>query len=204
MANTNKERVIVIAQVLKEEVRLSITQAATQLFLANGFEKTTMAGIAHNATVSKSNLYNYFASKEELFYSLTDAVALDFQKMIHIFASDNTTISWGNIAFADRMTDIIYRLIRTNKEGLMLLISASGGTKHESIVDNMVLQIAGKIHSAYFSKKKIAAEVSEVISRNLFDGIIALSYKSSTDKMLYLNVKNLISYHVAGLTFLAE
>ena len=42
-----------------------ILEAAEKLFLANGYEDTTMNQIANEAEFSKGTLYNYFKSKEE-------------------------------------------------------------------------------------------------------------------------------------------
>jgi TetR/AcrR family transcriptional regulator, mexJK operon transcriptional repressor len=46
--------------------RQQIRDAATQLFLENGFSATSMDGITSAAGVSKQTLYVYYASKEDL------------------------------------------------------------------------------------------------------------------------------------------
>lgn len=50
-----------------EAVRDRILSAASRIFLENGFDKASMSQIAACAGGSKSTLYNYFASKEEIF-----------------------------------------------------------------------------------------------------------------------------------------
>ena len=47
-----------------------ILAAATRLILHYGYDKTTMSDIAAAANVSKSTLYLYWQSKEELFRAL--------------------------------------------------------------------------------------------------------------------------------------
>ncbi len=47
-----------------------ILEAASELFLRYGFEKTTMDDIAREARVAKATLYRYWPSKEALFESL--------------------------------------------------------------------------------------------------------------------------------------
>lgn len=44
-----------------------ITEAATQLFIQNGYSATSMEEIRQRADVSKGSIYYYFKSKEELF-----------------------------------------------------------------------------------------------------------------------------------------
>ena len=50
-----------------DEKRQLIIDTAYRLFRANGFEKTSMSEITAQVGGSKATLYNYFASKEELF-----------------------------------------------------------------------------------------------------------------------------------------
>lgn len=54
-------------QVLKEEVRDRIVNAAEVVFAARGYRGATMAAIAERAGLSTGNLYRYFRSKSGLF-----------------------------------------------------------------------------------------------------------------------------------------
>ena len=51
--------------------RQNILAAAEKLFLAKGFDKTTMDDIAKEAQYSKATLYVYFKNKDEIINSLT-------------------------------------------------------------------------------------------------------------------------------------
>ena len=53
-----------------EEKRLAIIDAAREVFLAKGFEQTSMDAISHVANVSKRTIYSHFKSKEKLFASI--------------------------------------------------------------------------------------------------------------------------------------
>lgn len=50
----------------KQETRQLISDHATRLFIAQGFERTTIAEIAVAARVAKKTVTNYFARKEDL------------------------------------------------------------------------------------------------------------------------------------------
>ncbi|OLN25260.1 TetR/AcrR family transcriptional regulator [Desulfosporosinus metallidurans] len=50
-----------------EEKRNLIIKAAINIFVEKGYKKTTVDEIAANVGMSKSNLYNYFKTKEEIF-----------------------------------------------------------------------------------------------------------------------------------------
>src|SRR3954464_7282289 len=51
----------------KRETRQRISDVATQLFYARGFDAVTIEEIAAAANVSKVTVFNYFSRKEDLF-----------------------------------------------------------------------------------------------------------------------------------------
>jgi len=55
-------------RVRTDEKRNAILDAATQVFREVGFERASMASIAQRVGGSKTTLYGYFPSKEELFW----------------------------------------------------------------------------------------------------------------------------------------
>ena len=52
----------------KQQTRQAIFEAARRLFAERGFEAVTVAEIARAADVSEVTVFNYFPSKEDLFY----------------------------------------------------------------------------------------------------------------------------------------
>lgn len=53
-----------------EEKRLAILEAAKEIFLERGFSAASMAEVSARVGGSKQTLYNYFASKEDLFFAV--------------------------------------------------------------------------------------------------------------------------------------
>ncbi len=63
-----------------ETRRQAILDAAAQVFQETGFERTTMSAICERLGYSKATLYNYFASKEELFSAVVfEATEAEFE-----------------------------------------------------------------------------------------------------------------------------
>jgi AcrR family transcriptional regulator len=60
----------------KRETKQRISNVATELFFARGFEEVTVEEIAAAANVSKVTVFNYFARKEELFLDREGEVKL--------------------------------------------------------------------------------------------------------------------------------
>ncbi|MET7638489.1 helix-turn-helix domain-containing protein [Streptomyces sp. NPDC005438] len=52
----------------KRETRHRISDIATAMFVERGFDRVTIAEIAEEADVSVNTVYNYFPSKEDLFF----------------------------------------------------------------------------------------------------------------------------------------
>jgi AcrR family transcriptional regulator len=66
----------------REQTRQAIAAAAMRLFVTRGFDHVTVGEIAHDAGVSEKTVFNYFPTKEDIFYdevperleALTEAV----------------------------------------------------------------------------------------------------------------------------------
>ncbi|MCF0057473.1 TetR/AcrR family transcriptional regulator [Dyadobacter sp. CY356] len=67
----------------REEMRELILEAARKLFLAQGFDKTSIRNIAEAIEYSPATIYLYYKDKNELLYSLHEA---GFQKMMKDFS----------------------------------------------------------------------------------------------------------------------
>jgi TetR/AcrR family transcriptional repressor of mexJK operon len=65
-----------------ERKRQAIMEAATQLFLENGYTGTSMDQIAARAMVSKLTVYKNFADKQQLFAAMTMTVAQAVDAMV--------------------------------------------------------------------------------------------------------------------------
>lgn len=57
----------------KVSSRETLSEAACELFLERGYEKTSVADITQRAGVSRSSFFNYFSSKSDVLWSGLDA-----------------------------------------------------------------------------------------------------------------------------------
>jgi AcrR family transcriptional regulator len=57
----------------KEQTRQSIAETAWRLFAERGYDRVTVAEIARAAQVAEATVFNYFPTKEDLFYSRLEA-----------------------------------------------------------------------------------------------------------------------------------
>ncbi len=59
-----------------------ILVAARELFLQKGYHHTTLEEIAQHAQFGKGTIYNYFNSKEELFYGIVDELIAETTRIV--------------------------------------------------------------------------------------------------------------------------
>src|SRR3954466_12742922 len=57
----------------KQRTRQLIAETARGLFAERGFDQVTVAEIAREAEVAQATVFNYFPTKEDLFYSRLEA-----------------------------------------------------------------------------------------------------------------------------------
>lgn len=76
---TKEVLTLVKNQDLVERRRMQIVDAAVELFIENGFHKTTTRQIAGAAGISIGSLYEYVKSKEDILYLVCDAIHLEVQ-----------------------------------------------------------------------------------------------------------------------------
>lgn len=191
-------------QILKDEVRESILQASLKLFLQHGFERTTAEKIAERARVSKSNLYNYFKSKDEIFGSLTDAAAAEFTRVIEKFAENGFAPKFDEPGFDEMMADAIFELIQPRKDELLLLSLRAKGTKYEGLTERLADMIAAKFMRDYGGCFSEDDPIARIIAHGLFNGIITTAVYSRSDSELHCNLRRLVRYHGRGFAALVQ
>jgi len=85
----------------KERTRQLIAETARRLFAERGFEAVTVAEIAREADVAEKTVFNYFPTKEDLFYSRLEAFEEDLLAAIREREPGKSALD----AFADFMLE---------------------------------------------------------------------------------------------------
>ena len=101
----------------KRAREMEILKAARDLFVANGFRETTLDEIARHAEFGKGTIYNYFASKEELFLGIIE------QSMDEILAISHDAIAVPGEAREKflRYAERVIRYVKDNGELLHVI-----------------------------------------------------------------------------------
>src|SRR6266536_2675405 len=62
-----------LRELKKEQTRRLIAETAWRLFADRGFDRVTVAEVAREARVAEATVFNYFRTKEDLFYFQLEA-----------------------------------------------------------------------------------------------------------------------------------
>lgn len=154
-------------QTLKNNIRETILKAAQCKFARKGFLKTSMRNIADAAGVGVGNVYNYFASKDELFRAVVHPVTEEFWQLLekhHGQSGKDALEMFTEAYFRDCVQEYVQLLVRYRTLMRILLFHAQGSsleTFREQFTDRATEQV--KIWFAKNKRRypKINVEVSD-------------------------------------------
>ncbi len=148
----------------KEKARRNIIETGAQVFLEKGYHRTKMEDIAEKLGVSKGAIYQYFTSKDQLFFDVIDFfMHLRTDEVMSIILSDDPMM----IASADFIGMKIERALQTQSFGLDIFLEAA---RNDSLRERM----AAILQKSYDEFIERIADLKErgVIKRNADVGII--------------------------------
>ena len=107
--------------------RQAIMDAATTLFLRDGYRSTSMDQVAADAVVSKPTVYSHFEDKEQLFREIVLGVTANSEKIITeltstLYASDINTVADLRVVLIDLARRYIDGVLRPNVLSLRRLV----------------------------------------------------------------------------------
>jgi AcrR family transcriptional regulator len=134
-------------QYAKNEIKARIIDVAREEFLDKGFEKASIRTITAKAQTSKSNLYNYFKDKDNLFRAVLEPTISEIETGLELAKQYNVQkeIEDYTLSSQQLVIGVIGKFIETHtSEVKLLLFKAQGssleGYKYEvldAFTDNM-------------------------------------------------------------------
>ena len=143
-------------QIIKDDIQYNIIQKSKDIFLSNGFQRASMRDISKSSGVSLGNIYNYFASKDEVFLSVVYPAMIALYKMLDKHHGKQGT---GIIVLKDEnyfpvVLDEYFTLIKENKDLLRLLLILSKGSGLENFKNEYVVR-SNSLVRTWFSDMKM-------------------------------------------------
>ena len=134
-----------MAQVLKEEVRNRILEAAEKVFYKKDYRGAKLTEIAKEADIPVALIYTYFKNKEVLFDAVVSSVYINFESAFN----EEESLEKGSASerFDEVGENYIHELLKERKK-LIILMDKSSGTKHTEAKQKLISQM--QIRVFYF------------------------------------------------------
>ena len=118
-------------QILKEDIRRSILTVARKEFAEKGYAKASMRHIASMVGVRVGNLYNYFASKDELFRAILSPVIDVLYTMLSNHHTDQNVKSMLDEDYLARSVREYCSLLEGHRTLMKILLFKAQGSSLE-------------------------------------------------------------------------
>lgn len=188
-------------QTLKNGIRGTVIKSAKQAFLQHGYEKASMKNIADNAEISKSNIYNYFHSKEDIFNFIVKKSYVEIWNKIKCFLDYDFLNLLEVDDYSKFISNEITKIIIEYRFEIILLIDCSTGTKYENFKDDLILSIEKYlIYKILDSEEDISEEIFfiHLITNNIIENIIEVIRCFREEEWTKINIERIINYHTKG------
>ena len=168
-----------LMQVLKENVKEKIYQAAIEEFYKKGFLKAKMQDIAKKAGVSVGLTYSYYNNKEDLFAAIVEPIYKEIIQSIENEEEKDSKIGDPANLF-EQESAFILQLLRQKREIFLILIDRSKGTRFEKAEDQIInvtkehikRQLSPKVNSQIF---KIDEAFYHILANNFIEGLLEIA-----------------------------
>ncbi len=183
-------------QIKKEEVYKKILTESEKLFIRYGYAKTSLKLIADKCYISKSNIYRYFSSKEEIYETLVG----EARRRILEVADRMTAPDFIKKSLKMKITEITYRLadvVAEHRSGLLVMLCGCRDDDREFITKRYIRiftersQVPDNDMNTLIAKIQIFA-LTDVI----------MSYEDPAE--LKKHILLLMQYHYVGINGLLQ
>lgn len=152
--------------------------------------------IAERSNISKSNIYRYFRSKEEIYENLAgSARAAVIETSRHFFTPDY--IEKYTPDKCDELSAVLAKLFSVHHSGILIILRSSTG-KDKKLLEELVIKRF--VEACPMDDEDSKKLISRILIFGLTDILLNHNDKESVEKEL----KALICYHYMGLNGLKE
>ena len=190
-----------------------ILKSARKQFLEKGFQGASIRKIASDAGVTYGALYGYFASKEELFYALTDPMMgrimnkLDDIEAAMLALPAEKRLLGMNEVFTVRLPELV-ALIFEDREIVKLVIGGAKGTKYENFMSELVKRDAHAISAAAENSDErlqmFDAQTLETLMEGYMAALFHLIVSGRDQKTVRQSMETFAKIYAAGMLALMK
>jgi len=196
-------------QVLKDEIRNNILEAAKRLFYEKGYNNASLRDIANKSGITVGNVYRYFANKECVLEGVVYPV---YSKIMDYIELSESYIKAGESKtfedFRNEINDYILRITKEYRLEMLILFKGAQGTKFEKTRSELVSLIENRIYEGLFKRVKMdlneAAYLSKVVARSFLDSLIMVIEETEDSEKLKKMIYRLNDFYFNHLSIRFE
>lgn len=155
-------------QILKDEVKNKILEAAVEEFLVNGYNNSSLRAIASQAGITIGNIYSYFSSKDDLFETVVSPAWEGINKLMSMDFALKEENKEKNLI---DISNYICKVFIADKERFLILMNQSGGSKFGNTLDNIIDFVSRRIREE-FSTKLSSGEIDPILAKALASALL--------------------------------
>jgi AcrR family transcriptional regulator len=140
-----------MVQVLKEDVRRRIYDAAVAEFYEKNYKTATLRSIARRAEVPLGLVYSYFKNKADLFKAVVEPVMTAIDQIMRIEEAKAEKDPEDLFEHLQNHTNGIIRLIDSYKT-IIILIDKSNETRYQHYKDNLIQRVEAHIKQEFVKR----------------------------------------------------
>ena len=191
-------------QIKKNQIKSRILKMARLEFYEKDFFHATMRSIAMKSSITTSNIYNYFNSKEELFEEIVrptlsriTGILVELEQMDH---SKNTNMF--DFSYLKKQFDGVIHFIDEHRDDLQLILFKSSGSDIQNLKENFINRYTEIIVNQLGHQKNKRAESGMEISRFFVHNLCSLYMNIVTEIIMHnISFEKLKEYSREFLTF---
>ena len=195
-------------QVIKSNIQKTILSVSKDIFISNGFQKTSIRDIANQSGVSLGNIYNYFASKDEIFLSVVYPVIIYLYKLLDSHHGKNglDIISINDKYYFQQVLDEYFTLVSKHKDILRLLLLDSSQSRMANFVNEYIVYSNSVVKDWFINMKTKYPHINIDFSDEfmafhtfwMFETIKQVIKTETSQKQIIKTLSNFLQFEIQG------
>lgn len=179
-------------QIKKEEVNLSIIQAAEREFFLRGYKEASMRKIAEKAHTTIGNLYNYYSNKEALYAAVIEDTVIAVGELLKNHEEVHLAIDkiMEDIGTVLDEHEYLFPLDLMISPSFLILLRGCEGTKYESVRKELLDRFCAHIGEHLGMEPDDI--VCETMTKIYIEGAISIGEKNISNEEKKRHIKNYI------------
>lgn len=178
-------------QIKKEEVYERILAVSEKLFIRYGYAKTSLKLIADKCYISKSNIYRYFSSKEEIYETLVREARRSILEVAERMTAPDFIVK----DLKTKVSEISYRLadvVAVHRSGILVMLSSGRDEDRDFI--------AGRYIRIFTERSQVADnDLNTLIAKIQIFALTDVITSYEDPEELKKHILMLMKYHYVGI-----